>query len=130
MARIARKGESMRNMSFSMTKRQVRERTKFVTRRLGWENLKPGERVMAIEKGQGLKKGERVERLCIIECVGKRRESLNAITREECALEGFPDMSPDEFVGMFCKANGCTKKTVVSRIEFRYVDGEAGNVLR
>ena len=112
----------MRNMSFSMTKQQVRDRTKFVTRRLGWKNLKPGERVAAVEKAQGLKKGEHVTRICEIECVSNRPEKLNAITQEECALEGFPDMSPVEFVNMFCRANAYDGQMPVNRIAFRYVD--------
>lgn len=41
----------MRNMSFALTKRQVLERTKTVTRRLGWEKLRPGDLVRAVEKG-------------------------------------------------------------------------------
>ena len=41
-----------RNMSFMITKEQVRNRTKTVTRRLGWAFLKPGDIVNAVEKGK------------------------------------------------------------------------------
>jgi hypothetical protein len=40
----------MRRMSFGLTKFQMIERAKFVTRRLGWSNLKPGEKFVAVEK--------------------------------------------------------------------------------
>ena len=43
-----------RNMSFMLTTEQVRNKTKTVTRRLGWWFLKPGEIVNAVEKGMGL----------------------------------------------------------------------------
>ncbi len=44
---------------------------------------------------------------------------------QETAREGFPELSPVEFVEMFCKANkrqGVTPETVVNRIEFGRVD--------
>lgn len=63
----------MRNMSFSLTTPQMRDRTKTLTRRLGWYSLKPGDRVQAVVKGMGLKKGEKVERLCVIEVVSVHR---------------------------------------------------------
>jgi len=42
-----------RCMSFSMTTDAVRNRTKTVTRRLGWNFLKPGDLLWAVEKGWG-----------------------------------------------------------------------------
>ena len=48
----------MRNMSYAMTTQQIIDETKDVTRRLGWADLRPGDRVQACEKCQGLKKGE------------------------------------------------------------------------
>ena len=48
-------------MSFALTTEQVRNRTKTVTRRLGWATAKAGDIVQPIVKGQGLKKGERVD---------------------------------------------------------------------
>ena len=47
----------MRLMSFALTTRQFLAHEKTVTRRLGWEFLKPGDRVCGVEKGMGLKKG-------------------------------------------------------------------------
>ena len=51
----------MRYMSFMLTKRQFKERTKTVTRRHvdTWQTLKPGDRLTLIEKGMGLPKGAR-----------------------------------------------------------------------
>lgn len=43
----------MRSMSFMLTTRQIRERSKDVTRRLGWEKLKPGDRLHAMRKVHG-----------------------------------------------------------------------------
>lgn len=115
----------MRNMSFMLTAKQVEDRTKTVTRRLGWWDVEPGEMIRAIEKGRGLKKGEKVRQLAEICVVYPRRERLGDITQEDVVLEGFPDMTPDQFVKMFCKAHaskGITGNTIVNRIEFEYVD--------
>lgn len=113
-------------MSFFLTQRQYLDGSKDVTRRLGKPRLKPGERFLGIQKGQGLKKGERQVVLGASECLSTRQERLDAITPDEVRREGFPDMTPAEFVEMFCKANrhkGCTPSTIVNRIEFRRVDG-------
>ena len=48
----------MRNISFMLTKDQVRNRHKTVTRRLGWRRLKPGDVLRGVEKAMGLKAGE------------------------------------------------------------------------
>jgi hypothetical protein len=110
----------MRHISFALTTPQIRARSKTVTRRLGWRNLQPGTLLQGCVKCQGLKKGERVEKLCVIRVVAARIEPLNAITQEDVVREGFPGMSPAEFVQMFCKHNGCTPGTAITRIEFTY----------
>ena len=112
----------MRNMSFFLTTEQVREQTKDVTRRRGWSDLKPGERVQAVVKGQGIPKGEKVEKIVVIECVSNRRERLKEITQDECRREGFPQFTPEQFVKMFCEHNGCGAEEPVNRIEFAYVN--------
>lgn len=110
-------------MSFALTTTQVLDRTKTVTRRLGWETLKPGTLLQAVEKGQGLKKGERVRKLAVIRVVDIRRERLDAITGEDVVREGFPKLSPRSFVLMFCDTHRkCMSITPVTRIEFEYVD--------
>lgn len=115
----------MRNMSFSMTTEQVRNRRKNVTRRLGWKFLKPGELVQAIEKGQGLKKGEHVVKICVIRILANEPEPLYAIMtkhdRQETTREGFPLLDPEEFVYMFVRANRCAVDQEVQRIVFEYV---------
>jgi hypothetical protein len=108
----------MRNISFFLTKQQFLDGIKDVTRRLGWKSLKPGDRLMAVEKGQGIKKGGLV-RLGQIEVVSVRREALNVITQEEVIREGFPNMSTKGFVLMFCEEMKCYPTVVVTRIEFK-----------
>lgn len=120
-------------MSFVLTTPQILNRTKTVTRRLGWASLKPGTLIQAIEKGQGLKKGEKVRRLTIVRVSSVRREPLNRMLKpygwagytygvKEAVREGFREMSPAEFVAMFCRANRCDPSVDVTRIEFEYVD--------
>jgi hypothetical protein len=62
----------MRLISFSLTTRQVRDGSKTVTRRLGWADLKPGERLQACVKCMGIPKGGHVEKIRVIECVSNR----------------------------------------------------------
>lgn len=113
----------MKRMSFSKTTRQVRERTKDVTRRLGWKNLKPGERFVAIEKGMGLKKGEKQVELAVLECVSNRSEMLCEITDDDVRREGFGlNVTRLEFISFFCKGMKATPSTIVQRIEFKYVE--------
>lgn len=112
----------MRNISFMLTTQQVRDGTKDVTRRLGWWNLKPGTRIMACEKCQGIPKGGKMVRIREIEIVSVRKESLDWIDEADVKREGFPKMTPGQFVEMFCKHNDCFETTDVNRIEFKYVD--------
>lgn len=109
-------------MSFTLTTEQIRSRTKTVTRRTGWSFLKPGDIVNAVEKGRGLKKGEKVKRICQIRVKTIRRgEPLYCITKDECVKEGFPEMTPDDFIDMFLRHNKVWAACPVNRIEFEYV---------
>ena len=45
----------MRHISFFLTQSQVRARTKSVTRRLAWKNVKAGDLMLGVVKAQGLK---------------------------------------------------------------------------
>jgi hypothetical protein len=118
----------MRHMSFALTEPQLFDRSKTVTRRLGWAVLVPGMLVQPVRKSMGLRKGERVHRICsAVTVAGARREPLRLMTddeaygRAEVVLEGFPDLTPRQFVEMFCDTHKrCTPETVVTRIEFRY----------
>ena len=113
----------MRNISFAYTKEQFLNGTKDVTRRTGWTELKAGTILMAVEKSQGLKKGEKIKKLGRIEILSVRREPLHNIKdeRDGCAREGFPDFGWIEFIEFFCSANKCTCDDEVTRIEFKRV---------
>lgn len=69
----------MRNMSFSLTTPQILDRSKTVTRRMGWKFLKPGDRIRAVKKAMGLKKGEKVHQLAVLEVIDVRRQPLNVL---------------------------------------------------
>jgi len=49
-----------------LTTSQIKNKPKTVTRRLGWWYLQPGNIINAVEKGMGLKKGEKVKKICQI----------------------------------------------------------------
>lgn len=114
-------------MSFMLTTEQVRHRAKTVTRRTGWHALRVGDTVQAVEKGMGLKKGERIKPLARLTVVSVRQEPLRRMLddyqygREETDREGFPHMTPERFVAFFCRSHrGVTPDTDVTRIEFEY----------
>lgn len=122
----------MRNMSFALTKAQYLNGSKDVTRRLGWLALKPGETIMGVEKGMGLKPGEQIVRLGPSIIVDIRREPLRRMTDDldygfaEVRREGFGDHPtlqwPSEWVDWFCSTHkGCTPDTVITRIEFKRI---------
>lgn len=118
----------MRNMSFALTTDQVRAETKDVTRRLGWLHAKPGELIQPVVKGMGLRPGEKIERIGgPVRILTMTREPLQAMCdypndgMTETRREGFPEMSPGEFIAMFCRTHrGCTPELTITRIEFSY----------
>src|SRR3989304_2331667 len=97
-----------RLMAFSLTTPQMLDGSKDVTRRLGWRFLWLRETLWAVEKAQGLRKGEHVRRLGKIMVTSLRRERLNRIDEAECIRGGVPHLSPADFIQMFCKGNTCT----------------------
>lgn len=112
-----------RLMSVSLTEPQVVARSKDVTRRMGWLILKAGDRLTLCRKVMGRKRGEPLVRIVDVEVVSVRREPLNTITADDVAREGFPHMTSAEFVRFFCDSHkGCRPESVVTRIEWRYVD--------
>lgn len=117
----------MRNISFMLTLPQMEERIKDVTRRDGWWNLTPGTSLMAVKKGMGLKRGEKIERLYPILVLDVRRDKLSLLTENieygyaEVLREGFPNMHPWEFVQFFCDTHKCQPTKLVNRIEFREI---------
>lgn len=110
-----------RNMSFALTTEQIKSQTKFVTRRFGWGFVKPGDIINACEKCMGLKKGEKVQKICQIRVVRDWWEPLNRISKEHCVLEGFPEMEPEDFVNMIVKHYGCEPHDPIHVIEFDYI---------
>ena len=121
----------MRQMSYFLTTEQARAKTKDLTRRQHWDNLKPGEMIQQIVKGQGLKKGEHVEKIHVIRIVRVESEPIWDILycgfrdgQWEVEREGFPEWIGQEsrFIEMYCAANKCQPKDPCNRIEFEYVE--------
>lgn len=119
----------MRRISFALTTDAILNRSKTVTRRLGWEKLGPGERLLAVDK----LRTRSAQKLAVIEIVSVRREKLNAITNEDVIREGDPFPRPEyqrdsvdiprkRFVEEFCRSMKCVPDTIVTRIEFRYIE--------
>ena len=113
----------MKNMSFSKTIEQMRDGTKDVTRRHidTWKNLKTGDRLRAVEKSMGLKKGEKMMPICEIEVIDVRIERIYHVTQTEVRREGFLGMSRYGFARMLGKIMGCHIFDECRRIEFRHL---------
>lgn len=111
-----------RLMSVALTEDYVWNRTKTVTRRLGWRNLKPGDRLQLCRKVMGRKKDEPLVRIANVEVVDVRREPLNAITDDEVRREGFVSLTAAWFVDFFVEEMRCAPDVEVTRIEWRYLD--------
>ena len=124
-------------MSFSMTTEAVRNRTKTVTRRFGWGDLKPGTLLWAVEKGMGLKKGEHVKKLGLIRVVSTRWEPLWPLLDRvdfdlEMRSEGLAGqvMTATDFFRLILHMPQATNEEAieavghlcVNRIEFEYVE--------
>ena len=78
---------------------------------------------MAIEKGMGLKKGEKIKKLGVIEVVSVRSERLIDILKEPnaCVREGFPEWTPQQFIAFLCKKTNAQPANKITRIEFKKV---------
>lgn len=120
-----------RLLSVALTEPQVRDRSKSVTRRLGWWEdklgrrlLHPGDPMTLVRKSMGRKPGEPLVRLAEVGVVDVRREQLVAITPQDVVREGFPGWTVGEFIDFFCRSMRCNPGDLVTRIEFRYLDGD------
>ena len=121
-------------MSCSMTVDAVRDRTKTVTRRHvdTWRDLKPGDRLILIEKGMGLPKGARQVVLAEVEIVDVRVETILNVLDEgrACEREGLPHMDPRAFLRFWLDGHGYRAVrhyddavfVQCRRIEWRYLD--------
>lgn len=107
-----------RNMSFAKTLQQMEKGTKTETRRLKWNFLKAGDLLTAVNKTMGLKKGEKPVWISDIRVTKTWIEPLNSITQAGCDAEGFPELTPDEFVEMFCRMNKCHAESEIRVIQF------------
>lgn len=115
----------MRRMAFSLTKDAILSQRKTVTRRQGWANLQSGMLIQPIEKGMGLKKGEKQKLLGgPIRVRNVRMEPIEAITKEDVIAEGFGGFTPEQFISIYCKANKVKPYDKCVRIEFEYVPFE------
>lgn len=126
-------------MSVSLTTQAVVERRKTVTRRLGWQFLKPGDRLTLCRKVMGRQKGELLARIAEVEVVSVRREPLFAMTEEDVVREAVPPWNADgtarfdewyddtgqptaaAWVSWFAWTMRCSVDDDVTRIEWRYV---------
>lgn len=123
----------MRLMAVSLTEQQVEAGTKDVTRRMGWDVAEPGMPLALCRKVMGRKRRdgtvEPLVRLRTVVVTEAYKEPLGAITQDEVIREGFPDMTPDEFVAFFCATHRkAAPDRPVTRIAWRYTDGGPVNV--
>lgn len=120
----------MKRMAFSLTTEAVEKQFKTVTRRPveTWRTLKAGDRVVAVDKVMGLKKGQSPRVLGVLRVVDVRVEPLLAITQEDVVREGFT-LAPAQFVAMLAHHYGIPVGEAgvaqVRRIEFEYLTGDA-----
>lgn len=115
----------MRAISFAKTEAQFLAGLKTVTRRSGWEKLKPGTVLRVVRKSMGLKRGEKQVTLGFIRVLDVRREPLAMLDRDEVAKEGFPDWSPAQFIKFYL--DGADRPSLVTRIEFEKIEKPGGD---
>lgn len=105
-----------------MTKEQIIARTKTVTHRYSWKFLKVGDILQGVEKGMGLKFGEKAVKLALIRVTKCHWEPLADITQEDVIKEGFPDWTPEQFIQFIYDNYGKHPCEKIHRIEFEYLD--------
>lgn len=111
-----------RLMSVALTEQAVVDRRKTVTRRLGWRELEPGDRLTLCRKVQGRKAGDPLVRLAEVEVTSVRRERLEDMPLADLALEGLPEFTAvRQFVEFFCTSMRCEPDVEVTRVEWRYL---------
>lgn len=113
-----------------MTIPAVKARTKTVTRRRAdtWTTLKVGQVLTLIEKGMGLKTGQKQITLAHVRITSITVEPLLNIFDEEnaTAKEGLPEMSPSEFVRFWLHGHHhkiTDRSAQCRRIEWAYLEG-------
>lgn len=104
-----------RLISVALTEAAVVDRSKTVTRRLGWRTLKAGDRLTLCRKVMGRRRRdgtvEPLVRLAEVVVVAAFREHLDSILPSDVVAEGFPGQTPEWFVMFFCNTHkGCTPR--------------------
>jgi hypothetical protein len=126
----------MKTMQFRHTADRIKDRSQTVTRRLSAKGIKVGDLLEAINQRTpgGSGSPARIEgSLTVVQVTDVRQEPLKTVTDDldygfeetskEGYLEGHPRHWPSEFVEFICASNsGCTPDTIVTRIEFKYID--------
>ena len=116
----------MRNISFALTQEQILNRTKTETRRLDLKghylSMPAGTQLRGVNKCMGFKKGEKPIQLAIIELVNVFQLPLSFVTDEDVKREGFPNMTRDDFIAMFCSHMKSAPTDYVTVLRFKYVD--------
>jgi len=75
-----------------------------------------------VDRIMGFEKGEGPTCLGFVKIVKVWRERLDAITQEDVIREGFPDWTPKQFVWFVCREVNAKPWTIVTVIEFRYLE--------
>lgn len=133
-------------MSVAHTEAQVRDRSKTVTRRLGWRKLRPGHEVTLCPKVMGRRRrcpwcsaseGGRtrercarcgwsgyvvdpLDRIVTVIVLSAFREPLDLITPSDVVAEGFPDWTPEQFIDFYVRTFKVDREQELTRIEWRY----------
>lgn len=127
-----------RLMSVAFTEQAVVERRKTVTRRKGWQFLKPGDHLTLVRKSMGRRRADGtldpLVRLAEVEVLTVRREPLfHVMGAGELTAEGFPEWESDhdssganEFMRRYFAPQGIRPYQDVTRIAWRYLDGRIG----
>jgi hypothetical protein len=117
-----------RLISFAITTDQIKNRTKTVTRRVGWKKQDPGVVLYGVVKAMGFPKGSsgNIEYLDQVLPLSITREPLYKLVQDEeygkaeAFKEGFPELDGFGFVDMFTRDMKCSNNAAVTRIEFGY----------
>jgi len=118
----------VRRIAFSHTTPQILDRSKTVTRRVGWRFLQPGDLLQAVDKARGLERGE-ARLLAVLRVLSVRVEPLSRLrtdpryAEDELPREGFPCWTLDEFLESFKRTHGLkSESALITRIEFEFVE--------
>jgi hypothetical protein len=123
---LRRRFGPMRMISFALTPEQCRARTKTETRRTGWGFARERDKLLGVSKVMGFRKGESItdvaELFGVIEIERLYREPLNSITQESVTAEGFPDLTPEQFVERFlAHARNMLPRDLITVVRFRWL---------